>query len=481
MICDDAAEYISALCDGETISPLAAQHIGACPHCQARLSDYLAMGVELRRAASLGLADAVPSRVWIKPQNRLATWWQKGWGPVRIPRLAFAGLIAGILVLASALAVNKARAQNTGTVVLLTVAGPNGPPSDCPISTENKDQAPYWSWMIGARPVALKVRLLARDGGRVLLAIRTRIYKPGEDMSALTRDADPVARLQEVWFEPGEPLKFDVPEVGTLTLKGEWLDHMPIMGTLDPGPNELRLGRPLLLKDKVVVGDLSSTIGGIYGQDDSGWAMAFYIPGEGRFLLSQLPMKGAVEADVAQGRISFEEGGHSWELVSGVPVCRADHVWVLHEPDSKLKIVGPNGTTCGSNEAGANAAWSVGAARIADRIRTRRERGMSGRGFGTWWRRATCSSRRYQCPRRELWQAFFFSFCLRTPNFSAKRTVWELIRALSFLASCFAWPEIMNTHRAVFLHTSTRLIATSPPTAIILPSNWRASLPRRTA
>ena len=47
-------------------------------------------------------------------------------------------------------------------------------------------------------------------------------------MSALTRDADPVARLQEVWFEPGESLKVDVPEVGTLTLKGEWLDHVPI-------------------------------------------------------------------------------------------------------------------------------------------------------------------------------------------------------------------------------------------------------------
>jgi hypothetical protein len=340
MICDDAAEYVSALCDGETIPPPAAQHIGTCPDCQGRLSDYLAMGVELRRVASLGLAEVVPSRSWTKPQSRIATWWQKGWGTMRIPRLALAVLIAVILTLTSVLVVGKARAHDTGSVVLLTVAGPNLPPSDCPISTEDKDQAPYWSWMIGAQPVALKIRLLARDRGRVRLAIRTRIYQPGEDMSALTRDADPVARLQEVWFEPGESLKVGVPDLGTLTLKGEWLDHMPIMGLLDPGPNELRLGRPLLLKDKVVVGDLSSSIGGYYSQDAPDWAMAFYVPGEGRFYLAEVPMKGAVEADVAFSRISFEEGGHSWELVNGVPVCRADHVWVLHQPDFKMKTDG---------------------------------------------------------------------------------------------------------------------------------------------
>ena len=66
--------------------------------------------------------------------------------------------------------------------------------------------------------------------------------------------------------------------------------------------------------------------------------MVFIIPGEGRFLVSLLPMKGAVEAHVDLGRISFEEGGHSWELVNGVPVCRADHVWVLHQ--SELKAMG---------------------------------------------------------------------------------------------------------------------------------------------
>ena len=45
--CEDAAEYVSALADGETIPSSFAQHIGACTACQARLHHYLAMGAEL--------------------------------------------------------------------------------------------------------------------------------------------------------------------------------------------------------------------------------------------------------------------------------------------------------------------------------------------------------------------------------------------------------------------------------------------------
>jgi len=343
MICKDVAEYISALCDGETIPAAAAQHIAACPECEARLGDYLAVGIELRRTASLALAEAIPSRTWIKPQNLVATWWQKGWETMRIPRVAFAVLIVGMLVVASALVVGKARARDTGTVVLLTTAFPNGIIADCPLSTQGNTGSCYWNGGVGSQFLAYKVRLLSRDGSRVLLGIRILTYplaSGSHDISSFVNDDEPG---RKVWLEPGAPLKFDVPEVGALILKGKWLDHMPVMGTLDPAPNELRLGRPLLLKDKAVVGDLSSAIGGFYSQDHQDEAMAFYIPGEGRFLISQVPMKGAVEAQVALSRISFEEGGHSWELVSGVPVCRADHVWALHQPHFRLKAMAPFG------------------------------------------------------------------------------------------------------------------------------------------
>jgi len=337
MTCDDFAEHVSALCDGQTIPPTAAQHIAVCPDCETRLSDYLALGVELRRQASLELVNAVPARTWIKPENQIAALWQKGLTNMKVPRFAFAGLVIGILALASIVTVDNARAHETGTVVLLSTLGPDGILGDCPLSTLDKNQAVCAGLgRIGMQLLGYKIELVSRDGDRVLLAIRTRTYPivPGgtKSFSPFELDADPA---REVWFEPGEPLKFEIAGGGSLTLKGEWLDHMPVLGLhkedLSPGPNELRFASPLLLKDKVEVVDLVGGVSGLFNTDDSNWAVQVYVPGQGRFLISLLPMKDAIEAKVMFSRISFDEGGHSWEFVTGAPVSRTDKLWVLHQ------------------------------------------------------------------------------------------------------------------------------------------------------
>ncbi len=101
------------------------------------------------------------------------------------------------------------------------------------------------------------------------------------------------------------------------------------------------------MKDKVITADLTNGIGEFMSTDNinnDNRAFAIIVPGQGRFLLSQLRIEGAVEARVKQGRISFEADGHSWEFLSGVPICHADQVWVLHQPDFKVKPLGPNGT-----------------------------------------------------------------------------------------------------------------------------------------
>ncbi len=54
MKCEDAAEFFSALCNGQQIPREAAEHIGTCETCGGRLHGYLEMGMELRRVASLG-------------------------------------------------------------------------------------------------------------------------------------------------------------------------------------------------------------------------------------------------------------------------------------------------------------------------------------------------------------------------------------------------------------------------------------------
>jgi hypothetical protein len=345
MICTEAAEFVSALCDGEIIPPTAAKHIGTCPVCQVRLTDYLAMGVELRRTASLEQSAPGAARTlnqsWTRPLNPLAALLQKGWGTMRIPRLAFAALLASIVALASTLAVVKVGAKSNGTVVLLTATGPSGRLMDCPLSTLDKNQATCSMFdKAGQVLLGFKVSLHSREGARVLLDIRTRTYPltPGSHtFGAFELDNDPA---KEIWLQPGEPAKFDVPDVGTLTLTGEWLDHIPILvgmrkQDVSPDEGEIRFASPLLLKDKKLVGDGVGWTGGIFSTDNQDWASAIYLPGEGRFLIAQVPMKGAVEAHVATSRLSFEEGGHTWEIANGVPITRADHLWILHQPQFK--------------------------------------------------------------------------------------------------------------------------------------------------
>ena len=350
MICTEAAEFVSALCDGKIIPPVAAEHIGTCPLCQARLHDYLNLGVELRRTASLEQPAAVPARAWVRPQNPLTAFIQKGWGTMRIPRLAFAAMIAGLVALACTLAVVKVGANSNGTVVLLTTTGPSGRLMDCPLSTQDKNQATCTIYgKVGSVLLGYKVELLSREGSRVLLAIRSRTYSntPGTHaFGALELDSEPA---KQVWFEPGESMDLKIPDLGTLTLTGEWLDHMPILIGLhgqdvSPSPGEVRFASPLVLKDKKLAGDLVGSIGGVFSTDDLDLnAVVIYIPRQGRFLISQLQMKDAVKGRVSLSRLSFEEGGHAWELVNGVPITRADHLWVLHEPGFKMKFADRKG------------------------------------------------------------------------------------------------------------------------------------------
>lgn len=358
MKCDNVAEFVSGLCDGEVIPRDAAEHIGDCAGCQERLRDYVAMGAELRRVASTEMNENPPSKAWNRPNGRVRRWWEKGWGTMKIPKLAFASMFLVIMGLAASLLVVKVGAHSDGTVVLLSTSGPSGPLMDCPLSTVDKNQAECTLIAnVGGRMLEYRVNLLARDRDRVLLAVRTRTESPTPGARSYSPNDVNNQPATQVWFEPGESTKIEVREVGTLTLTGEWLDHIPVMGMmqkmnhLDPGPNEIRFASPLILKDQAVVGDLDGAIGGIFSTDSRDWANAIYIPGQGRFLIAQVPIKGAAEARVKVGRISFEEGGHSWVIANGVPVSREDHLWVLHESDFKRASPGQtDGATWGNQK-----------------------------------------------------------------------------------------------------------------------------------
>jgi lipopolysaccharide/colanic/teichoic acid biosynthesis glycosyltransferase len=64
--CEDAAEFVSALCDSQSIPQGAAAHIDVCETCQARLKEYGEIGTQLRHVASLEPPLEARGRTWEK-------------------------------------------------------------------------------------------------------------------------------------------------------------------------------------------------------------------------------------------------------------------------------------------------------------------------------------------------------------------------------------------------------------------------------
>jgi len=339
MRCEEGAEFVSALCDGERVPPAAAEHIGACTMCRARMTEYLEMGAELRRMASLDGQQSVTPMVWNQSGGSLATWWQKGWERMRIPRIVFAVLVIGVVLLGSGLVVVGARAASEDTVAMLTISAGAGNSYDCAFLMKDKKRSvcsaigkvnatATTSGVLGD-----EISLLGMEGDHILLGVRS-IYipiEPGKPDVGIGTDTVKNQPQRQFSFAPGNTLHVDVAGFGDLTITGEWIDHVPVgEGQIDPEPNQLRILRPVILRGDQVLGDLQ----GMSAVETSpGEIAAIYLAGQGRFVFSLSPIPNAVQADVNFNRITFETSGQTYQLVAGAPITRSDHVWVLYQPN----------------------------------------------------------------------------------------------------------------------------------------------------
>ena len=359
MNCNEAAEFVSALYDGERIPREIAEHLGRCARCKALMADFAAMGAELRLAASLDSAREMVVPRGSKPQWTLAGWWQKGWQMMRIPRFAFALLLVGIAVLGSSFALVEVRAHSEGAVVKLEIDPGTGQPIACALSTVDKTNSVCAAMMeVKGSILSYQIKLLHKEGSRVQLGVRSRIEAAGP--GAYTLSALDSLSEDRYWFEPGQVLKIPVSGLGNLTVSGEWMDHMPTLlntnQSLDPALSELRMTSPILLRNGQVVGDME---GGIAYVDKPGWGVQIYMPAVGRFQISLQPVAGAVAARVQLNRLSFESDGQAYAFITGTPIARAHTVWVLQDasfkPEGDASAHGFIGSTAITQTAGPNA------------------------------------------------------------------------------------------------------------------------------
>jgi hypothetical protein len=338
MNCADVQEFLSALCDGERIPPLAAEHIGSCSSCRQRIGEYVEIGTELRLAASVEIAKEVQPGMWKQTQREtlrspLAGLWERGRETMQLPRLAFALLLLTILVLGSGLLIDKVRAQSEGTVAMLTVTIPSGETNRCALSLVDEKNN-FCAWLDPIRYL-LGLKAYSYDGTKIELGVRAK-YTPlvptAGTYSASLNDLDRVPE-QQYSLRPGEPLQIEVPGWGNMVISGELMDHMPPWITvnndvrMDPKPGTLQVISPLLLRDKRVLAEFESGI----VMNNTGAEM--YVPGEGLWTLSLLPLERGVETKVNVNRVSFVMDGHSYTICMAAPVARSDeHVWVQHDP-----------------------------------------------------------------------------------------------------------------------------------------------------
>jgi hypothetical protein len=340
MRCEEAAEFVSALCDGERIPQSAAEHIGACAACRLRLTDYLEMGAELRRSASLEAEPFTAPMAWKQGQGSLAMWWQKGWEVMRIPRIVFAVLVAGVVLLGSGLAVVGARTASEGTVMMLTVSAGAGNSYDCALSTTIDKRLSVCSAIGKVNATSTtsgtlgdEVSFLGMEGDHILLGVRS-IYipiEPGKPDAGMGTDAVNNQPQQQYSFAPGDTLRVNVAGFGDLTITGEWIDHVPVgEGQIDPEANQLRILRPVILRGDQVLGDIE----GMSAVETSpSQVAAIYLAGQGRFIFSLSPIPGAVQADVNFNRITFTSDGQTYKLVAGAPIARSNRAWALYQPN----------------------------------------------------------------------------------------------------------------------------------------------------
>jgi hypothetical protein len=336
MTCIECEEFLSALCDGETVPREVAEHIGSCANCQLVLNEYLEIGVELRRMASLDPLVTPPMPAMNEPsKNLFRTWWRLSWQAMRVPRLAVVSLLLVIAMLASGLVTTRVRARDQRNVVLLKVTQAPGQSVLCALSSVDEK----WNLcsaisVVDSGIIGYQMKLIAIDGDHVILGVKGMLVpKRTGDNSVDLREV--MAQPEKQYsFEPGETSQVDIPGFGPMTVTGEWIDHVPAIVTenpsLDPDANQLRVYSPVILRDKQVLGDIR---GNMISVDKTKSGVYIYFPSEGRLVLSTSPLPGSIRGRLQLNRAIFEIQGHRYEVIAGAPIARGDKIWVLHEPN----------------------------------------------------------------------------------------------------------------------------------------------------
>jgi hypothetical protein len=303
----------------------------------------MALGVALRQAASIELAEEPLPALLPDNGNKIALWWRKGWEQMRIPRVAFAMLVLCLVLVGTRLAMVEVGAHSAGNAMKIAVDfGSNGPASPCYLENGKQREGHDCSSGTGSEDhkkiYSYSIFLKQFDGTRFLLEVRAHALAV-DDKGNFNHVPIMSEPAQDVWLTPGKAVEIPLADGEKMKLNGEWIDRLPTFLTMigspkiDPVANELRIADPMLVRDGSVAGDLE---GFQCESTGSSTAAYLYYPKVGRLILALEQFPGSSEAAVKGSRVSFAIDGQQYTLVNGAPMVRADKIWVQMEKESAL-------------------------------------------------------------------------------------------------------------------------------------------------
>lgn len=261
---------------------------------------------------------------------------------MRIPRYAFGFMLCVILFLSSSLLLVRARVGHGERVLVVRYKIlPDGNTISCVITTDKNSftnqcsDANSGPWGL----LSVNFRFMNEDGDRTELGVKTKYEnQPPGDKHEPTDDLRDVPE-KRIWVAPGTKQQVSIPGLGAIELTGQYLDHMPALRSgpdeaLDPRPREFRIVSPVLVRGKQVLCNFAGSSSIDSGDQDA--ALMIYYPGEGRYLISTVPVKGGVVGNVGLGQIRFKLDDDEYLLFTAVPATRQEYVWVKHEPEYRL-------------------------------------------------------------------------------------------------------------------------------------------------
>jgi len=335
MNCQEAAEFVSALFDGEQVPGEAAEHIGGCANCGARMQEYALMSAELRRTAALTLARTGNMRQ--VPPRSITRVWLLGWRQtMRIPRFVVA-LAVFLLIAAAATGFVLVRAKEKSRWFQWTISGRDGKTIVRATTPVDSTSDPYYDIEAGMPgqegAVWFRLRTLGQSGVAERIGARVVWVPRSASSDERTNKIANLRSLREREFlcVPKEKLFIPVEGYGNLQIEGQFQSSLPdnVRLGLYPPDDKFQILPPVILVrgDRMVA---KADYGGGTYSDESSY-FAFGAPTDGWYVVSTKPISGAAEGRITGNQLEFSIRGEKYFLLTGAPITfGAAKVWVGH-------------------------------------------------------------------------------------------------------------------------------------------------------